>query len=356
MRVLCALLMCLTVATGAWGQAEVPPKAPASVVHCKNCHTNDAPTKENPSLVQCPRTRTKGVHSTEEAPPILTLGQPGGHYDPVEFSHKTHAEMSEMGGGCYQCHHYDQGGRIQKCEECHSRERARTDVGKPDLSGALHRLCVDCHRQWSHSTDCATCHGDKPMPKAQSPKRGVYETNYPDGAIVTFFHEEHVTRFGLKCADCHQKQSCAGCHDPKKEKERVSLPLEDHQACSSCHANDECSSCHSTEPMGAFDHGKRTGWIQNRFHLSLECQRCHTTPGKFTKIDTGCESCHPGWRPKFDHTKVGIAFDEMHASLECESCHTGDAFATPPACADCHDDKSYPQDTPGQRVGAAGKP
>jgi len=42
MRVLWALLMCLAVATGVWGQAEVPPKAPASVVHCKKCHTSDA--------------------------------------------------------------------------------------------------------------------------------------------------------------------------------------------------------------------------------------------------------------------------------------------------------------------------
>jgi len=353
MKILCALSMCLALATAAWGQAEVPPKAAASVVDCKKCHTSDAPTKENPSLVKCPRTETKGVHSPDEAPPSITLGKAGGPYDPVEFSHKAHAEMSEMGGGCYQCHHYDQGGRIQKCEGCHSPERARADVAKPDLRGALHRLCVECHRQWSHSTDCATCHGTKPLPKAEITKRVLYKTEYPDGEIVTFFHEEHATRFGLGCADCHQKLSCAGCHDAKQKAQvKASLPLEDHQACFACHGNDACTSCHATKPMDAFDHGRRTGWAQNRFHADLGCQRCHQTPGKFEKVASGCESCHPGWREKFDHNKVGIAFDDAHASVECNSCHKDEAFATPPACADCHDDLSYPKDVPGRRAAA----
>ncbi len=354
MRILCALLLSLAVADGAWGQAEVPPKAPASVVHCRKCHTSDAPTKESPSLVKCPRGNTKGVHTAAEAPPSITLGQPGGNYEPVEFSHKAHAEMSEMGGGCYQCHHYDQGGRIQKCSECHSTERARADVGKPDLRGALHRLCVDCHREWGHTTDCTTCHGDKPLPQALSSRRVVYKTSYPEGETVTFLHEEHVTRFGLKCADCHRQQSCASCHDPKKKGEGA-LPLEDHQSCSACHANDECSRCHSTKVLDTFDHGQSTGWIHNRFHAKAECQRCHTTVGRFTKIDTDCESCHPGWRQKFSHEKVGFVFDDTHVDLECESCHADSAFATPPGCADCHDDRSYPKDKPGRPVGAAGK-
>lgn len=354
MRPLYALLTSLAAAGAAWGQAEVPPAPAPSVVDCKACHTSDSPTKEKPALVKCPRAKTKGVHSPSEAPRTLTLGAAGGEYGPVKFSHKAHAEMAEMGGGCYQCHHYDQGGRIQKCGECHSPERARTDVGKPDLKGALHRLCVECHRQWSHSTDCAACHGGKAPPKADMPKRVVYWTSSDQGKVVTFPHGDHARRFGLRCAGCHQQQTCTSCHDPKKKglgaPPRRAKEAQPHQSCSACHAKDKCSSCHSTKPMGAFDHGKSTGWIHNRFHARLECARCHTTPGRFTKIATDCDSCHKGWQAEFDHKKTGLALDEIHAALGCADCHADGQFTAPPACATCHE-KSYPKDKPGKPVG-----
>ena len=33
-------------------------------------------------------------------------------YEPVVFSHRTHAEMSGMSGGCEMCHHYDPPGDV----------------------------------------------------------------------------------------------------------------------------------------------------------------------------------------------------------------------------------------------------
>ncbi|MFI5349648.1 MAG: cytochrome c3 family protein [Elusimicrobiota bacterium] len=353
MKLLLALSTLLAAVGAAWGQAEVPGQSPASVVDCRLCHTNDAPTKEKPSLVRCPRGKTKGVHSPSQAPEVITLGSGGGTYGPVTFFHKAHAEMAEMDGGCYRCHHYDQGGPIQKCEACHSGTRSREDLGKPDLEAAVHRLCVECHRELGHSADCSVCHGGKGLPKALLPNLLVYQTDSDQGKVVTFPHGDHARRFGLKCADCHQRQSCSSCHDPGK-----SLPPrlkgDPHQSCSACHANDKCSSCHSTRPTGAFDHGKSTGWIQNRFHRVLECARCHTTPGKFAKLDKDCEACHKGWQARFVHEKTGLILDETHAALACENCHADKEFAAPPACANCHD-RSYPRDKPGKLAGGKSK-
>ncbi len=79
-------------------------------------------------------------------------------YDPVNFSHRAHAEMSGISGGCKMCHHYNPPGKIVNCEYCHEKERNRTDITKPDLKGAYHRQCIDCHKQWNKSTDCIQCH------------------------------------------------------------------------------------------------------------------------------------------------------------------------------------------------------
>jgi len=239
------------LAAAVWGQAEVPVQAPPSVVDCRLCHTSDAPTKEKPSLVKCPRAKTKGVHSTAEAPRTIKLGEPGAAYPPVSFSHKAHAEMSEMGGGCYRCHHYDQGGRIQRCEACHSKVRLREDLGKPDWRGAIHRLCIECHRNWDRTTECASCHGNRAMPKIALPKNVVYRTDFKLGKVVTFPHDEHSQSFGLKCADCHRRHDCSDCHArarvPRIPRVNDGSLETAHKSCSACHAKTGCAACHKGE-------------------------------------------------------------------------------------------------------------
>jgi hypothetical protein len=42
--------------------------------------------------------------------------------------------------------------------------------------------------------------------------------------------------------------------------------------------------------------------------------------------------------------------DETHAAVDCESCHLEKDFAKKPTCSSCHDDKSYPDASPGARV------
>ena len=66
------------------------------------------------------------VHQTaEEGPDVIKIDKLVSKYQPVTFSHKVHAQMSEMSGGCANCHHYNISGPILPCSDCHSVERKR---------------------------------------------------------------------------------------------------------------------------------------------------------------------------------------------------------------------------------------
>jgi len=361
-----ALLLCCFLAVGAWGKPAG--KSPAAS-ECRACHTSDDPTREHPALAPCPRLTLKGDHSVSEGPVTIVLDDISNKYGAVRFSHKKHAEMAEMGDGCYGCHHYNHARPIFSCKECHSASRVRTDLSKPDLKGARHRQCVDCHLEWSRGVDCDSCHEKRdggaaavpekhPFPKSEVPDRVVYETHSVKGKTVTFFHSDHAKRFGLQCVDCHRDQACAGCHAPDRLAARARSPVpsqpktgsmdELHRTCFPCHVDDDCGRCHRDRPTAAFDHGKSAGWKLNRPHAGLDCRKCHKAAGKFAKVDKGCESCHPDWRKAFEHRKTGFALNETHGGLDCDGCHGDASFASPPTCAGCHPDKSFPKDKPGR--------
>ena len=196
------------------------------------------------------------VHiSPEKSPAIIVmddLKNVQDLYEPVIFSHRIHAEMSEMSGGCEMCHHYNPPGDVVNCSTCHEPTRQRTDISKPDLKGAYHRQCMDCHQEWSDDVACESCHELKSSgksaysekdyskqrvhPELEVPLKLVYETSYEKGKIVTFYHNEHTDLFGLGCISCHQQESCAKCHseEPEKKTEKVSIETV-HQICSDCH-------------------------------------------------------------------------------------------------------------------------
>lgn len=353
-------------------------------ITCQTCHDCAAPTKTDPCLSACPRARIlPGFHSPESGPDVIVMDQMSKEYGPVVFSHRIHGEMSEMSGGCYGCHHYNSTAMtILSCKECHPANRARENLSMPDLKGAYHRQCMDCHRQWSKSTECTGCHlkrdtkqskdealqkaklAGKKHPQVPLPKRVVYETRSQRGSFVTFFHNDHAERFGLKCADCHRGETCVRCHEKKagetaaaaKDKTVKSTKSveELHAACFTCHASDKCESCHVAAPMQAFDHGRSAGWPLNRFHSPLACGKCHGEKKRYTKLSTECSSCHTGWTTKgFKHEITGLRLDETHRELDCESCHLEKNFAVTPSCAGCHDDKTYPGQRPGKLVGSS---
>ncbi len=345
---------------------------------CKTCHTCEVPTKDEPCLVLCPREKIATVYQApEETPELIVMDQLTDRYGPVYFSHKIHAQMSVMSGGCENCHHHNTSGPILKCQSCHEPGRKRDDVSLPDLKGAFHRQCMDCHREWSHETGCNTCHelrsGDKTgsakdkkmyagksHPTLNEPTSLMYETNSDKGKLVTFYHDEHTKKFGLTCVTCHKQENCTKCHDAaNKSKQPIKrvIPVnasfeEQHSRCIACHdKNQACGDCHSDTKLGPFDHAKKTGWALGKYHERLSCAKCHGTKQPFKKVDSQCIRCHTGWnKATFKHAVTGLQLDDNHSDLECSDCHSKNNYGLKPDCSGCHEGYSYPKQKPGKPV------
>lgn len=347
-------------------------------ISCKTCHTCDVPTKSEPCLVLCPREKVATVYQKpEQTPELIVIDQLSNRYSPVNFSHRMHAQMSEMGGGCQGCHHYNTSGPILKCSNCHEASRKRDDVSVPDLNGAYHRQCINCHREWSHTTDCNSCHipkkdmkgnetltsqknySNKNHPEVKEPTKFVYETKSDKGKLVTFFHNDHTKKFGISCVTCHKQESCTKCHDVNRtSKDKLKTVVtkktfgEQHKNCISCHPESEkCSNCHSSKTLEPFDHGKSTGWTLKTYHAKLSCAKCHGTQIPYKKLDNKCSNCHTGWNSSnFNHKVTGLVLDETHIEFDCTDCHGEEDYSKKPSCEGCHDDMSYPQNKPGKLV------
>lgn len=341
---------------------------------CAACHSCAAPTHENPCLQSCRRhgAQFKGKHDSAEGPEVVIIDQLANLYGPVVFAHKLHAEMSDMGGGCTNCHHYSPAsGPVPPCRQCHEPTRAAADLRQPALKGAYHRQCINCHLDWSHDNACGFCHEQAADPKAADPKAAgahdptdivgtrhplikatptyTYKTTEKTGPIVTFHHEDHVEKFGLRCVDCHRGDSCASCHESGEGKEKRAL---DHvTTCGACHAERDCAFCHSQESKPQFDHRASTGWPLEPYHRKVACNTCHGEPQAFRRPARRCTGCHIHWEVgSFDHAVTGLRLNEEHRELECASCHVGMDFAMTPRCTDCHDEAMLPAKLPGARV------
>ncbi len=348
-------------------------------ISCKTCHTCDVPTKSEPCLIICPRDKIVTVYQKpEQTPELITINQITDRYGPVYFSHKLHAQMSVMSGGCENCHHHNTSGPILKCNSCHETNRKREDVSLPDLKGAFHRQCMDCHREWSHDTGCNSCHtlkkdlkngnneslqkkySGKDHPIILEPTKLVYETKFDKGKFVTFYHDDHTKKFGLNCTSCHKQESCTKCHDVNNRNKHKNQKVvtkktfeEQHKNCISCHSKTEnCSNCHNEKTLEPFDHEKKTGWALSKYHINLSCVKCHGSKLPYNKLDNKCSSCHQVWNSEnFKHSITGLQLDEIHMELSCEDCHIENNFSVKPSCNNCHDNYSYPKQKPGKLVG-----
>ncbi len=347
-------------------------------INCKTCHTCDVPTKAEPCLVICPREKIATIYQKpEQTPAMIVIDQLSDRYGPVYFSHRIHAQMSIMSGGCETCHHHNTSGPILKCNSCHETSRQRENVSIPDLKGAYHRQCMDCHREWSHETGCNTCHtlkkdlkngnqesmqkkyAGKDHPVVIEPTKIVYETKTDKGKLVTFFHDDHTKKFGITCITCHKQESCTKCHDITKKSNADITKIsstksldEKHKKCFTCHKDDDCSTCHKNQVTTPFDHQKQTGWALNRFHINLSCSKCHGDKMPYKKLDNKCTSCHNNWSNEtFKHSVTGLELNETHAELSCEDCHIDRNFAVKPSCDNCHENYSFPKRKPGKLIG-----
>ena len=337
---------------------------------CFKCHICKKPTYEKPCLRVCPDFARKGMvekHTVNEAPDFLIIDSLSAEYEPVVFSHRRHAEMTEMNGGCESCHHHNPPGKLLACSACHKKSND-DDLMRPKLKAAYHQLCIQCHRRWDirwqKRSDCIGCHPKREgeispqllqarlqlVKKAQSrisvPETFTYKSDYDEGPVVTFHHRAHAARYGRKCTDCHRNESCTQCHGVHQRKE-VS-----HETCENCHSDaleNNCAFCHGAKEKPAFDHGEITGWPLNRYHKKLNCVACHKTGKSFTKLNTRCTNCHKNFTAeKFDHSVTGLALSEEHAELECGDCHLNRDFSRKPSCTECHDDYAFPRQKPGR--------
>jgi len=304
-------------------------------------------------------------NTPEEGPDIRILDQLEDLYKPVQFTHKLHAQMAEMGESCVTCHHYCPAGKTPPCRECHGKSSSETqNLSKPGLKGIYHRQCMGCHRQWSHDTECRICHipveelslketeSDKadimetPQPRITAPVKDVYHTSYDEAPVVTFYHEQHVELFNLRCVDCHQKENCSYCHDLQKPAGLAKTPDEMHDICAGCHDIDRCEICHDTKEKPAFSHAS-TGWPLSTYHANMECRACHPTGKRIAKLRKSCISCHSGWNQEtFKHAVTGFRLDEIHSEMDCGDCHIDQRFERKPDCSVCHDDNRSPKSHP----------
>lgn len=95
-----------------------------------------------------------------DTPKTIQLDSLSKVYQPVEFSHRYHAEMA---GDCASCHHHSAKGSTPACGECHEpitvyrySTKGETDIG---LKGAYHLKCMGCHKEMgSGPVGCTDCH------------------------------------------------------------------------------------------------------------------------------------------------------------------------------------------------------
>ncbi|MBD3288692.1 hypothetical protein GF337_07820 [candidate division KSB1 bacterium] len=341
-------------------------------VDCTLCHECDNPSKDNPCLKPCPRPfreQEKGKKlSPDKSPDYIILDELEDLYEPVRFSHKIHADMAYMLGGCVSCHHFTPTNQSHPpCKECHDPEVLHENIKQPGLKGAYHRQCIGCHSEWSGETDCDICHAMKAKKEAMGenyvehhykpcdePVQKVYQTKFEKAEFVTFWHANHSRFYGLECNDCHRQDPCVTCHYQKERPVSVVKASADamHHKCSACHninSSTGCYKCHSKTEQKHFDHKRATGWALGSYHKNMKCNRCHPESNKMVKPSPMCNNCHEKWDSEnFDHAITGLKLDEIHEGADCSDCHPDRQFDKKPDCSGCHDgDMTYPNDLPG---------
>lgn len=291
-------------------------------------------------------------------------------YEPVIFSHKLHAEMSSMGHGCLDCHHFSDINRITSCSECHPVGISSENLRQPGLRGAYHRQCLSCHEEWAGESRCEVCHAKKTegmaaeiadstvprpsrhYPELNEPDMKVWKSGYGGETIVTLHHRNHTELYGIECAACHHAEGCDFCHAQNKQQQPVRhSEAALHATCNACHEEMSCDQCHLKEIAPEFSHN-RTGWPLKRYHSKVTCRACHGTPYHFTKPSSRCQACHHGWDAgSFDHSVTGVTLNEIHIEADCSDCHTTGDYSVTPTCSGCHDeDVTYPALLPGSRL------
>ncbi len=326
---------------------------------CALCHNCEFPTSDDLCLKNsfCMRGMSRGPKAGLPNRGQMVLNELEKVYHPVYFNHEKHAQMTEMSGGCENCHHFiPPSTGHPACKECH---RPESQGGKiqPGLKAAYHQHCLNCHSEWDTETHCEFCHRKKeggltetqlaslPHLEHLTPLHVkdliIFQTDYEQGGLVPFHHANHVEKYNRDCSMCHKDETCASCHVHGDESHPLGLisDIDLHVTCYQCHDKEKgCDECHGRNPNDLFDHAS-TGWALQAYHSVLQCSECHTEPGKYAANDPRCVTCHfNGWDEEhFNHAITGVILDELHGEADCTDCHV-DGIGAHATCDECHDD------------------
>ena len=286
-------------------------------------------------------TSASAISTTEPAdrgPDVVVMKELEALYEPVPFDHRGHAKMAEMWDGCKTCHHrepqvsavqaegkkpaartQEETKKVPACKSCHQVGEEKADIKMPNLKGAYHRQCLNCHKEWMHGNACVICH--QPHEKTQAkpstrstddimgrmhppipePENKVYKARFTPavGANVLFRHKEHTNSYGLKCANCHHQDSCGNCHDGAKQIHDPPMHpgrtwKDSHAPCVGCHVQERCVHCHYKDDQSApkpFVHAS-TGQTLDKDHEKLTCGQCHATLRVKAGLSCGGSECH----------------------------------------------------------------
>jgi len=151
---------------------EAMPQGPTES-SCVTCHSGKAGTK----LDKYPFASAKAL-IPDDLPETISIDTIQKTMKPVEFPHMVvihkmnevlgkdkladtfHADRRLLCAGCH--HNSPVGKRPPPCSSCHGAQENRGDINMPNLMGALHRNCLECHKKMkvTNYISCNSCHSD----------------------------------------------------------------------------------------------------------------------------------------------------------------------------------------------------
>jgi hypothetical protein len=228
---------------------------------------------------------------------------------------------------CVNCHDDVHSGRFgTKCAECHNEQSFQLI----NTNGGFNHNLTEFPLVGSHKrVNCKECHKSSTNSKTAFKEFAAY-TAYD---CVICHDDQHESRFGTDCLECHNQNSFRIKDDLINiDHNLTAYPLE------GAHETVDCRKCHVADLADPLAFG--------------QCISCHTDyhDGQFPAEDgiRDCKECHNN--KKFagstfsfeEHAKSAFPLEGAHLATPCMACHLKDEHwefkEIGNNCVDCHED------------------